>query len=241
MIVNATDEGWEVIHQQAHGLLAVQLAVNWKPELRPIRWIETLIALTEHDDGQEEWAGKNHLTKTGAPKDFQIQEYSVTQARNMVTIALEKSRWNALMVSMHARFLYEPMQGKDPQMDEFLEQQRKNQKDWLRKLAVTKEEAQYAYAFLQWCDAFSLILVQGHIPPSQRRLEISPGPDGVSYYLSQRADQTLLVDPWPFECDEFTAHTEVYHLNELSFKNDQELYDAIGKAPIEERKWTIKA
>ena len=240
MIVKSKDFGWEVIHQQAHGLLALQIALHWLPEKRPINWVETLLALAEHDDGQATWEGHQHLTQAGAPLDFNIQLYSVAQARRMVEIALEKSRWNALIVSMHASFLYEPMRHENKEMADFLDQQRKNQRDWLRTLRVTQQQARYAYAFVQWCDAFSLILCQDLIPPSGRRLEISVGPDKVPYFLFQQADSSVCVEPWPFEIDFFTIKVEAFELKQLAFSSDKALYEAIQQATIIRKEWTLR-
>lgn len=241
MIVKNKDFGWELIHQQAHGLLAVSIALQWNSAKRTRYWVETLVALTEHDDGQEPWEGTNHLTQAGAPMDFRIEEYSVGQAKRMVEIALEKSRWNALMVSKHATFLYEAMPDKDKEMTRFLEEQRENQKGWQKQLRATKDDIEFAYGFVQWCDALSLILCQDRLPERGRRLEISPGPDGISYFIFQRADQTVGVEPWPFEKPEFTLAIEAYQLHQLSFKNDAELYKCIQEAPIEQKKWSFKA
>ena len=240
MIIKSTELGWELIHQQAHGLLAVKIAMQWNAAKRTNRWIETLVALTEHDDGQDPWEGRNHLTEAGAPKDFRIDQYSIGQAKRMVEIALKKSRWNALMVSMHATFLYSAMQDQNAELASFLDEQRQNQKNWIRQLKLSVKEVNYAYAFIQWCDALSLILCQDDLPQKSRRLEISPGPDGVSYYVFQRADQTVGVDPWPFDPPEFTVHIEAYQLHQLSFKNDLELYEYIQKAPVQEKEWRFR-
>lgn len=158
----------------------------------------------------------------------------------MVEIALEKSRWNALMVSMHASFLYEPLRNERPEMDEFLEQQRKNQRDWLRKMKATAAQAQYAYAFLQWCDAFSLLLCQDLLPPEGRRLEISKGPDGKSYFVSKQEDNCLCVEPWPFKEDSFVVGVEAFQLKQLAFEDDKVLYEAIQQADILRHEWTLK-
>jgi hypothetical protein len=56
MIVNYTEAGWEVITQRAHGLLAAQIAGQWKHIVRTGRWTETLLAIAEHDDAQVELA-----------------------------------------------------------------------------------------------------------------------------------------------------------------------------------------
>ena len=142
MIVKLVDTGWEIAHQPAHGLLAFQLALHWETAKRPHQWAETLIALTEHDDGQDPYQNRNHLTTAGAPLHFQVLEFSETQAKAMVEVALEKSRWNALMVSMHATFLYEEKRGQSAELDTFLDQQKQNQPAWRKQYGATKAVAQ---------------------------------------------------------------------------------------------------
>jgi hypothetical protein len=239
MIVRLIDTGWEVIHQPAHGLLAFQLAMHWQAGKRPQRWPETLIALTEHDDGQDPYEGRNHLTEAGAPKHFQVLDYSVLQMKRMVGIALQKSRWNALMVSMHATFLYGKKQGQSAELDQFLEQQSQNQRTWRRECGTTAAAARYAYDFVQWCDAFSLILCLNEVPTEGRHLEISVGPDGERYFVFQRANGSLGVDPWPFEVGTFTVGVECLALGTLKFAHDRELYDALQQAPVQVREWRL--
>ncbi|GAB3699675.1 hypothetical protein GCM10027592_25980 [Spirosoma flavus] len=240
MLVNQTDSGWNIIHQPAHGLLALQLALAWKIDKRPTQWVETLTAIGEHDDGQVPWKGRNHLTASGAPLHFKLIDYSLEQCRNLIQIGLQKSRWNALMVSMHTSFLYEPKRGSSEELDTFLEQQIANQTLWRKETKTTKAEAKYAYEFLQWCDALSLILCLQQIPPEERRLEVSKGPDGVAYFIYQRTDGTLALDPWPFDQSNFEVHTEAFQLNQLVFKSDQQLYQAIQEAEVEVQRWEFK-
>ncbi|GAB3895489.1 hypothetical protein GCM10028825_39540 [Spirosoma agri] len=240
MIVTQIDSGWQIINQQAHGMLAFQLALQWKVSKRPTNWIETLVALTEHDDGQDPWEGRNHLTTAGAPLDFKLLQYSVEQCRNMIQIGLQKSRWNALMMSMHTSFLYESKRGQEKELDQFLDQQVGNQKKWRKQYKATKSDAQYAYAFVQWCDALSLILCMDQVQPEGRRSEISLGPDGVSYYIYEQANGSLCVDPWPFEDPSFTVHVEAFQLTKLAFADDKELYNAIQDAEVINKEWKFE-
>lgn len=240
MIVRQVDTGWQLINQQAHGLLAFDLAMHWATDKRPDFWAETLIALTEHDDGQPAWSGRNHLTAAGTPLDFKILEYSVEQCRSLIGVCLQKSRWNALMASMHTTFLYEEKRGTDKALDEFLDQQVTNQAKWRKEYKATKKTAQYAYDFVQWCDALSLILCQQQVPMNGRKLEISVGPDGSPYYISQDSDDTLHIDPWPFADDTFTVHVETFIVDRVVFNDDDELYRAIQDAPLQRCSWTIR-
>ena len=54
MIANYTENGWQVVTQRAHGILAAQFAYHWKKSERPDRWVETLLAIAEHDDAEVE-------------------------------------------------------------------------------------------------------------------------------------------------------------------------------------------
>ena len=73
MIVNPTPTGWQIIYQQAHALLAAQLAWAWPPFLPPDRWVGLLAAIAQHDDEQAAWHGRgghHGLTPAGAPANF---------------------------------------------------------------------------------------------------------------------------------------------------------------------------
>lgn len=55
MIVNAVAEGWEIITQRAHALLAAELVAPWKTEEHPPCWVAILAALVQHDDEENYW------------------------------------------------------------------------------------------------------------------------------------------------------------------------------------------
>jgi hypothetical protein len=52
MIVKKSSEGLHIIWQSTHGLLAGKIAEQLKIKLRPKLWLETLVAIVEHDDQQ---------------------------------------------------------------------------------------------------------------------------------------------------------------------------------------------
>ena len=144
------------------------------------------------------------------------------------------------MMSMHTTFLYEPKRGTNKALDEFLDQQIVNQTKWRRQLKTNKAEAAYAYAFVQWCDALSLVLCMDQIPPEARRLEVSVGPDGISYFIHQRTDGSLGLEPWPFNQPTFNIHVETFPLSQLAFQSDNELYNAIQDAPVTVKEWMFR-
>jgi hypothetical protein len=240
MIVNSSPEGWEIIFQRAHGLLAVQLAHQWRIDQRPKCWIETLAAITEHDDGQEPFKGHQHLTPAGAPKDFTFQEFSLPQAKSVSETARFKSRWVALLISKHMSFLYEGKRGSDKELDKFLDLQIIRQKDWLADLKITKKEANSAYNLLQWCDRCSLILCKNQVPDDEKSLEIYKGPDNLNYFIKSKSNYNLTINPWPFQNEKFEVQVESRYLKELSFSKDEELAQALDKAEVKVKTWIFE-
>lgn len=237
MIVKSIPIGWEVIYQRAHGLLAAELAFHWKVAERPPYFMQTLLAIAEHDDGVPESRAPENLTEAGAPKHFQLLGRSAQQYRNVMEISTAKSRWNALMTSMHTTFLYEDKKYEDRDIEEFIKEQHVFQKKLFKDLEITKKEAERAYRFVEWCDALSLLLCMEQIQPEQRRMDVNVGPDGTMYQIWQDEKERLHVEPWPFEPDAFTVEVEYRELAQLQFKNADELDEGLRQASVKARKW----
>jgi Protein of unknown function (DUF3891) len=239
MIVNLTDDGWEIIYHRAHALLAAQVAGHWQTTDDTAHLVDTIAAIAHHDDLEREWQG-NHLTKAGAPFDFTLGEkLKVPPLYEHVENALYRGRWVALLVSMHMSFLNEGRRGELPELDEFLDKQIELQTAWRKSLKVTKADAQKAYDMMQCCDRLSLILCQRQIPDGERWLEIATGPTGERHDLLQLGDKTLTVKPWPFTATEFTLRIDASYLTQIKFDSNRELVTALQHAPIKSIEWTF--
>lgn len=255
MIVTMTEEGWDVIHQPAHALLATKLAQHWKHGERSPFWVELLAAIAQHDNWQRGLDGDIYLTSTGAPKGFTVSSGegdvdSLEQPREVVHQARYQGCYVALLTSMHVHELYKSKQGSSKELEGFLAELKNNQKRLRRSLGLSDKQAKADYALMLWCDRCSLILCQDEIPASERRLEVQRGPTGTHHFLWQREDKTLGVEDWPFEDDsskngssknnEFSVSVEVHHLKQLHFKSEAELRKALREARIEFRSWTFR-
>ena len=240
MIVNQTKAGWNIIFQQAHALLAGKVAMQWKVRERPEPWADVLSAIVDHDDGQRDWQTRAHLTEAGAPLDFTEQPLDFAQAKRTVNSARYRSRWIALLTSMHTITLYERLRGTiSKELDEFLDEQQHYQQKLRRSLSIRKEEAEKMYRLVFFCDACSLVLCKNEVPGNGNRLELAATPDQQTAYIFQRDDETLSIDPWPFESSTFTVEADVFRLRQLAFKDDQELHEALDQAEVVSRAWTF--
>ena len=208
MIVNYTEQGWEIIMQRAHGLLAAQIAMQWRKKNRPERWAETLIAIADHDDAQTELDDDDVLTPQGGPVNFKMKKFEPGHCKLLYDLSLSKSRYIALLTSMHMVFLYSGEAETNPEVKPFLAAQNKLQAQLRKQLHVAQKEADRAYGLLEWCDAFSLLLAQDAVQPEERVIEVGQGPDNKQYKLMRNKNGSLTVKPWPFNDKSFDLTIE---------------------------------
>ncbi|MEO5996508.1 MAG: DUF3891 family protein [Chitinophagaceae bacterium] len=239
MIVNYNPEGWEVITQRSHGLLAMQLAMEWKQSERPQRWAETLLSIAEHDDAEIELDGEQLLTAQGGPLNFDMKQFELDHCNRLFELSITKSRYIALLTSLHMDFLYKDFAKKDPVAKKFLQQQHVMQAKWRKELNITVREIKEIYSLLEWCDAFSLIICQDLIQSEQRSIEISQGPDNTKYQLYSLGESILTVYPWPFQSKSFTVHHESRLINKIKFKTSAEFRKYFTGAKVKENSWKL--
>ena len=244
MIVNSIPTGWQIVYQQAHALLAMQLGWHWSHTLSPDRWVGLLAAIAQHDDEQDAWRGRgghHGLTPAGAPANFTQKEFSLEQATGVLTAARYQGRWRSLLTSMHLSLLYGGLRGRNKKMDTFLDGLLVGQETWRRELKISKKEVQQAHDLMHWCDRLSLILCRHEIPETGRAVEICHGPDGTMHVLAQpESNGPVTITPWPFREKTVTVTIEVSLLTRLQFHDDAELAAALCVAPVETLSWELR-
>lgn len=236
MIVNAVKEGWKIIFQRNHALLAGAIAIQLHPKFRPARWAETLCAIMEHDDGQVKWRDKNHLSESGRPLDFSMSEFDAEQAENVVMDAIYKSRWVALLTSMHTTNLYRPAAAHNRAAAEFITRQEGLQAKLCTALAVSEEEAESSYRLMRWCDECSLILCQDRVHNEGQRLEVGSLPGAEPSFIF-REGGTVRVEPWCFEQDAFEVSAEFQVVRQLKFESTEEFKNCLDISLREKETW----
>ncbi len=239
MIANYTENGWQVVTQRAHGILAAQFAYHWKKSERPDRWVETLLAIAEHDDAEVELGGENLLTANGGPLNFDMKEFDLEHCENLSLLTICKNRYLALLTSLHMEFLYRNDAAKNLKAKSFLKEQTSLRKNWLKELNIEEKEALRIYNLVEWCDACSLLLCQNLVQPEKRKLEISTGPDKREYSLVQTGENRINIKPWPFEVKEFEVNFEWRMIKKLQFKSSSQFREEFLKAEIKQTTWEV--
>lgn len=239
MIVNPAPNGWEIIYHRAHALLAAQIGGQWRRKDAPPRLYETIAAISHHDDLEKEWE-ENCLTEAGAPLDFTFsQGTDYKSLRKHMEGALYRGRWVALLNSMHQSRLNGGKRSESKEAEAFLDEQTELQKKWREELGISKDDADSAYAFMQWCDRLSLILCMHELPADERALEISKSHIEERHDIKQLADGHVTVTPWCFQDDRFTVNVEASYLEEVKFPDNKSVIEALKKAPRQLLEWTF--
>jgi hypothetical protein len=234
MIVVYKETGWKITTQRSHGILAAQIGMHWKNFPLPERWLETLMAIGEHDDAENELDGENLLTENGGPLNYSMKTFDLAHCEKLVIHAVAKSQFMYLLTSLHMEFLYRPEAKKNKTARHFLAVQKKEREYICKKLGISKTNAGKVYSLLQWCDAFSLLLCQRDLPPENRKIEISTGPDSTRYELSRLKNNILTVDPWPFQSKSFSVYFEYRTIKKMKFANSADLRNEFIAAPTQE-------
>jgi hypothetical protein len=240
MIVNYTEKGWEVITQRAHGLLAAQVAMQWRKKDRPERWTETVLAIAEHDDASIELEADDLLTPQGGPVNFAMKLFEAGHCKRLQDFSLSKSRYIALLTSIHMVFLHHKEAKENQAAQNFIEGQLKLQDTWLKELHLTRAQVDHTYGLMEWCDAFSLLLCQHDIQPEHRVIEVSKGPDHAEYKLSQKENGCLTIKPWPFESKKFKLTLEYRLIGQLQFNSNDEFKSSFLEADVMEKEWQLE-
>ncbi len=238
MIVTSHQKGWKITNQRSHGLLAAMLAYQYDIDLPNEIIVPALIAIAEHDDGVDETTHAQNLTDAGAPRHFQVQDESqksdITQQLNVMEISSSKSELNALLTSLHLKFLYgDGHDSKDKKFEAFMKEQESYRKEIFKHLNIDKKYADRLYRFVEWCDAFSLLICMDKIQPEGRKMEISLSPDGEMNQTYYKAEKEITVEPWVFKNTKFKVFYEYKILEQLTFNSIEEFNKICKATPVQ--------
>ncbi len=201
MIVREVREGFVLIGQHDHGLVAGEIARHWgrRPQPSP----STVYAIAQHDLGWQELDGSVIWNdETGRPHDFldYPPEPKVRAFAAALDLLEERDPYAACLSSMHYATL---MQGSEKEAEaRFREAENSRQHRLKSALADESIDAlEHDLRLLKLCDGFSLFLCLNE--PGREASHPPPYPDGLvldgEEYVPEWVDErTLRVRPDPF-------------------------------------------
>jgi hypothetical protein len=244
MIVSSHQKGWKIITQRSHGLLAAMIAYQYNIDLPVEIMVPALVAIAEHDDGVTETLAHQNLTDAGAPRNFIVADGNtktdITPLLSLIEIGNSKSQLNGLLSSLHLKFLYDGDKRKtDKGLADFLKDQEQYRTTVLKNLHIDKKFAARLYRFLEWSDAFSLLICLDKIQPEGRKMEISKSPDGDMNTVYYKPNKDICVEPWPFRSASFKVFYEYKIVEQLQFNSIEAFNEVCKTAKVEQAVFTL--
>jgi hypothetical protein len=223
------------IGQPAHARISGQLAAAWGNErfgaFAPRE--EVLLAASQHDIGMAAWdAEPDFNAETGLPYGFTEMpvETHLGLWSRAPHLALQQSRYVALLLSMHGTALYEmrPLESRAPADREpiaaYLAQQRALQADLRASLGAPEDEVARNQRLLWNWDYLSLAILLDWTPATAKRVPTATEP------VDMTLSDDLALDPWPFDGPSLTVTCDARVLDG-PYASEAEMRDALAAAP----------
>jgi hypothetical protein len=253
MVRRDYEGGLLLIPQTAHAWVSGQLALRWGNDRfsRPEPWEELMLVAAQHDNGWAEWELAPRIGSDGRPVSFtemDLEEHFAIWQRSAERMQ-PTSLYGALLISMHATYLYERRLMDDERADTpemrqsirgFIDERRAFQESIHRTLAdhprygpaLEEEPLANAFRLLQIWDLLSLLLLMGPLPTyTVEDVPVGPGVQA-AMDLAPRDRQTLTLDPYPFSEAPFTVRADGRWMAQQTFG-----HNALFRRALEQAEW----
>ena len=237
MICRQLDQGWEIIYQRNHALLAAEMLADWRPEQRPHPWVQLLNACAQHDHGWQENDGDALVNEQGHPVDFLHMPMDTTleMSRTNLTNADSQSHWCAILVSRHAEYLYSSKDDEETQA--YVEEVKEFRAQRMKAVGVTSDQVEKMYELLCWADTLSLLVC---CQPSEFTRSLELNAQGQEFKAVDQGDEVWTLSPWPYESPVVKLDYEVRHLPQSTFASSLELRQALDQAKVSVRRLELR-
>ncbi len=232
MIVKNTNEGWRIITQTNHAFLATQIAQALKENFRTEYWLETLLAISNHETLETDFNSGERINNLNLPIDFREATSSkkelYSKIESMVRKASNRSIIVGALIAEHLLFLHKPDINKKSIIS-LCEDTIKNAKS-LHKIDDTTFKKMYGV--VRFCDRLSLMICTEELPDLDRKFEINDSLDIGKVFLYLK-DKSIKVTPWPFQKETCSIYIEHKLLTKSHFKDDNDFINVFQKSLVE--------
>lgn len=249
-----------LIPQSSHAWLAWQLSSHWgnRRFVRPAPRAEVLAAVLLHDSGWTEFDTDPGVDSSGRPVTFDRMEVTEHLAiwRRCVGRTSSYSRYAAILVATHFAGLVERKtqhllaRGDTAgarASQAFRAEMERLQAGWRESLTVDARYQPYLEGpawqanctLLEGCDRVSVYLCAS-LEKTFRVLAQSSSGEVEEVEFDGTGDGVWQVRPWPLEGDRVRLHCEGRRLAKATFGSDDELREALIRAPAERLTFTLQ-
>lgn len=234
MICRRKGDGWEIVYQRNHALLAATMLEDWAEEKRVQPWFQLLNACSQHDHGWQENEDDPRVSEEGYPADFLHMPMDTTLAmsRRNLRNAEAQSHWCAILVARHAEYLYSFKD--DDQTKAYLKEVHGERRQWMKEIGVDEGPVEEMYELLRWADSLSLLVC---CEPSDFTRSLELVAQGEEYTARDCQDgRTWTLHPWPYRQRSLSLEYEVRYLSQPRFPSHEALRAVLSSAAVTVRK-----
>lgn len=237
MICRRQVDGWEIIYQRNHALLAAELLAPWPARRRPQPWFALLNACSQHDHGWLEIEADSLLDEYGQPVDFlhMPTDSSIALSRRNLRGAEAQSRWCAVLVARHLEHIFAFKN--EPATEAFVTEIRKIRQAWMAESGLRETNVEELYELLCWADTLSLLLV---CQPSEFTESLALRAQGQTFTLRALHPGAWQLNPWPYRQEKLSFDYEFRHLAEPRFADDEIFRLALSGAKVQTREIELR-
>ncbi len=238
MVVKNTSDGWDIVTQTNHALLAAQIANELLPKYKEHFWLETCLSISSHETLETDFNSGEKINDLGMPIDFRQNESSKSDLYNkiesMVFKARNKSLIIAALVSKHLLFLHQKDINKKKVENLCINTIKAAQK--IHK--INNDVFGLMYGVLRFSDRLSLMIVTDELPDLNRKFDINNA-FGENHIIKSMNDG-YTVKPWPFANSKLDLYFEFRILKEAIFSSEDKFIDAFNKSEIKIKRIAFK-
>lgn len=229
MICKRHAEGWEIIYQRNHALLAADMLADWAEARRPQPWFQLLNACSQHDHGWMENEKDPLVDEQGHPVDFlhMTVESSIAMSRRNLRNAEAQSRWCAILVARHLEYLSTFKD--DAESSAFGTEVQRLRRDWMAEVGAKEAHVEEMYELLCWADSLSLLVC---CEASDFTRSLALRAQGQEFSAREVGGGVWTVSPWPYRSDRLHLEYEVRLLSQPRFADAQAFRETLSRTPV---------
>lgn len=257
IVIDQPDGTVRIIEQIAHARMAGEIARAWRrPEALPEAvWPALIDAVEHHDDGWHDADAAPQLDPEGRPYAFNTMppRLHVEVWRRSVEAARERGPYPALLVAMHARWLYTRYSNEETEEERLAVQgfidelamliadamTALRQGDDAQHKAIEPTNLCYAQRLVSFFDALSLMMT-GAIVPQDHAAPVAFGKQVAALHVTP-LKKVWQFWPWPFRPPRIKLAIEARDLPAARFNDGATFQHALQQAPTQTLNWTLTA
>lgn len=245
MIRRKDSEGWILVTQHDHAVLAGEIIALWGNDRfsRPRPFEEVVFAVREHDSGWKEWDSRPKINpENGCPANFMEMEYRDQYGiwKGSYLGHAQKHPYASSLIALHFDRFNEKSLSKNPgngsakmlerEIDEFISGNLGIEIKSGDEMSALPLDVKINLRFVQVGDIISLTLCHGWLDMEIKDVPVSYAGETAAIKMTSSDGFNFTMDPYPFTAPVIKCSVPALRLERKTFAGDDDLRRALNDA-----------